>query len=58
MPQKRNPSVLEKTRVAAGDTIGVANSAIVHLQGVRFSDAGERYRYASVPFFKEVDSVL
>lgn len=57
MPQKKNPSVLEKTRAAAGDTIGAATSATVHLQGSRFGDAGERSRYAFVPFLEEAVNV-
>lgn len=55
MPQKKNPSVLEKTRTTASDAIGAATSSFTHLRGGRYGDSGERSRYVFLSFFDEVE---
>lgn len=41
MPQKKNPSVLEKSRSLASESIGHANSSLVSLKSVPYGDVGE-----------------
>lgn len=58
MPQKKNPVVLEKTRTEASNTIGAANSALVHLKGAPYGDVREVAKYVFLPFFEHSTEVV
>lgn len=57
MPQKKNPYTLEKLRTEASDTIGAANSSLVHLKAAPYGDVSEGAKYAPVPFVQESDEI-
>lgn len=53
MPQKKNPYTLEKLRTEASDTIGAANSSLIHLKAAPYGDVSEVAKYAFVPLVQE-----
>lgn len=57
MPQKKNPYTLEKLRTEASDTIGAANSSLVHLKAAPYGDVSEVAKYAFVPLVEESDEI-
>lgn len=57
MPQKKNPYTLEKLRTEASDTIGAANSSLVHLKAAPYGDVSEVAKYGFVPLVEETDEI-
>jgi len=58
MPQKKNPVVLEKTRTAASDAIGAADSSLTHLKAAPFGDVREVAKYTYLPLLRNVGDVV
>lgn len=57
MPQKKNPSPLERTRAAAAEVIGDATAALTYLKAVPYGDVGET-SYAAEPLLERAPDVV